>query len=115
MKNAIALMHWYLDEALRLQEINKVDVRLQDAQELLDWLQKQPTPLINCRTIVQNGPNKFRSSAKIEPLLELLIKHKLIVEVVKRPRRFRIWTPALSSTDTGNVVPFPAAGSTMKV
>ena len=42
MEGAVALVDWYVSEALRLQQAGRTDTKLLRAAKLLEWLQGQP-------------------------------------------------------------------------
>ena len=82
--NAIALMRYYLNEALRLtgdQEIMIDNTNYKQknelAQELLLWLQNKHNELngnvlVNTRLVARYAPYKFRNSEVHKPLFDLL-------------------------------------------
>jgi hypothetical protein len=114
--NGTRLMNWYLNEALRINETYSVTPQLLNAQKLLDWLYTVRKLKIDFRYIQQNGPNKFRSKADLEPLIAILIDHKWIIELTKRPRRFYLWRALLDSPSSDdddeaddNIVRFPTS------
>ena len=92
MIDAIALIDWYLQEALRLAEMAKISPALVKAQKLLDWMHAEPTGAIGFRHILQFGPAFSRTKADAERVLSVLIEHGHIETIDGSPRRYRICT-----------------------
>jgi len=82
MKNAIALIDWYLLETVRLLDTGPVSQELSDAQVLLEWLQYKWTDgAISIRAIVRQGPNRFRSADRAKQLVAILEKYGWLVRI----------------------------------
>ena len=89
MSDGIALMEWYINEALRLQQIARTDPRLIRANTLLQWLQKRG-PVVRVREILQFGPAPERSKKALDETLEILKQHGWVRDVSERPHRIEV-------------------------
>ena len=87
MDRAIALIEWYLAEAMRLAQASRTDARLLHAQSLLDWLRARPEDTFQLRDLLRLGPRP-RTKAAAEEAIRILIEHFWIREVSQRPRTF---------------------------
>jgi len=72
MEGAVALVDWYVSEALRLQQAGRTDTKLLRAAKLLEWLQGQPGGQSSFREILQFGPNAMRTKAATDEALAIL-------------------------------------------
>jgi hypothetical protein len=86
MRNAITLADWYVNEVCRLQEAGRSDPRLRRAALLLEWIQSQPGGKAAISRILTHGPNALRTKAVAEDALAILLDHRWIIEVSRRPR-----------------------------
>ena len=110
MQAAVALMDWYVNEALRLQS-GRADIRLVRAQQLLDWLigrcqrDSAPTP-IPFRDILRFGPNPLRTKEEADKAVAVLVEHEWIEDRREQPavdlpsREARHDLPALQAFGT---------------
>ncbi|MGZ3775311.1 MAG: YfjI family protein [Bdellovibrio sp.] len=73
MLAAIAMMEYYLSEALRIQGISVTNPDLINAKKLYDWLKK--FDVIYPGKIYQHGPNFCRDKKSAENLIEILKDH----------------------------------------
>jgi Protein of unknown function (DUF3987) len=89
MGNAIVLMDWYVNEALRLQQAGRTDPSLLRAQGLLDWLQKRGSEVL-VREINQYGPADCHKKADADNALAILQEHGWVTIVSKRPYRIAV-------------------------
>ena len=89
MSDGIVLMEWYINEALRLQQIARTDPRLIRANRLLQWLQKRG-PVVRVREILQFGPAPERSKKALDETLEILKLHGWVRDVSERPHRIEV-------------------------
>jgi hypothetical protein len=90
MASAVKLADWYVNEAFRLHGAGRIDPRLRRAQQLLDWMSKLASPVIDFRDMLRLGPAALRTKAAADEALSILKDHRWIVEVSSRPRRVRI-------------------------
>lgn len=72
----IALMDYYVTEALRIQDSGVADPELQAAQRLLDWLHDLKAPCVHLAKVYQFGPCGIRDAKTARRLLEVLVKHR---------------------------------------
>jgi hypothetical protein len=73
MKTAIAIMQYFLGEAVRIFDSGKVSPRVRGAETLRKWLvEKYAEDLVDVRTCVRYGPGSLREATKIRDLLKLL-------------------------------------------
>ena len=73
MKTAIAIMKYFLDEALRIFGSGKVSPRVRDGEMLRKWLvEKYDEDVVDVRTCVRCGPGSLREAPKIRDLLKML-------------------------------------------
>lgn len=87
MEGAVALVDWYVSEALRLQQAGRTDTKLLiRAAKLLEWLQGQRGGMAGISAILRHGPNALRTKAAAEEALAILAAHGWTVEVSQRPR-----------------------------
>lgn len=94
MKNAVVLVDWYLNEALRLQ-CGSISAKLARAQRLLDWVIAKATAdgtdIIPFREILRTGPNATRKKADAEEALAVLADHGWVeYERGRGPRAVRL-------------------------
>lgn len=76
IERAATLMHWYLAEALRLNNPAKPDHNLVQAQSLFDWLYAKGWHSFEARTLQREGPRFARKSAALrDKLLSILVEH----------------------------------------
>lgn len=74
IEQAIALMHWYLQEALRLlTKEPSANPNFEDARTLLKWLLERKIGAISPREILQKSP--LRSTLQRDNALEILIEN----------------------------------------
>jgi hypothetical protein len=85
MECGVALVDWYLAEALRLARAGRTDPKLLKAQELLGWLQAQKGDVL-FRDILQFGPGSLRLKSEAEAALNTLESHGWVREVPSRPK-----------------------------
>lgn len=80
MSSALALMHFYLEEALRLLDTGKVPKRIEDAENLRVWLcDHWDEDLIDASTVARRGPNSLRTAQKAKDLFRVLSDHGWLV------------------------------------
>lgn len=89
MRNATALMDWYVQELLRLKGAAPVDARIETALNLLKWLKKEGGD-VGFSRILTHGPHGLRSKHKAEEALVVLVEHGWVEEISTRPRRLRL-------------------------
>jgi hypothetical protein len=75
MGAGIALMKFYLNEALRLFNAKISDPNLSLAQEAYDWIKKENKPVISIVEFYQYGPNGIRNVKTARPIMEILVDH----------------------------------------
>jgi hypothetical protein len=75
MRNAIELVSWYLNEALRLAGSARISAKLRTAQLLLDWLARTAKKTITVREVQQFGPGRLREREAILATLHILQEH----------------------------------------
>ena len=85
-RGAVALVDWYVCEALRLKQAGRTDRKLHRAAKLLEWLQSQPDGKTSISTILTHGPNAMRTKDAVEEALKILAGHGCTAEVSARPR-----------------------------
>lgn len=78
MKNAIELGDFYLDEYIRLTDL-ETPSDLVNAQKLLEWLRIQPSP-ISLRDIYRYGPSFVRNVQTARNLIGILLEHFWVSE-----------------------------------
>jgi hypothetical protein len=91
MANAVSLATWYLDEAKRLAEAPRANPKLQAAQLMLDWLQRERKTEISVREAQRLGPNSLREKALILSAFATLSDHGWLKSDPAYKRR---WTVA---------------------
>jgi hypothetical protein len=80
MRRALHLADWYLNEALRVHELSKIDQKLKHAKRLLEWLQARTNGQERFRIILQKGPYPLRNKAALEAAIEELKKSGWVTE-----------------------------------
>jgi hypothetical protein len=90
MEGAVALVDWYVCEALRLKQAGRTDPKLLRAAKLLEWLQGQSGGMAGISAILTHGPNALRTKAAAEEALAVLAAHGWTVEVSQRPRVIKV-------------------------
>ena len=90
VERAAALMGFYLNESLRLQQISEEDKRIKLAEKCLEWAFKEQDKKVaqrneddskivqfDIRGMLQRGPNQLRTKDKAERILKFLHDHGL--------------------------------------
>ncbi len=90
MANALVLVQWYLDEAVRLQQACRTDSGLLRAQALLDWLSSREDRDVPFSDVMRLGPSGTRIKKDAEAAIETLKAHGWIEEASARPRVIRV-------------------------
>jgi hypothetical protein len=90
MRGALEIAGRYVNEACRLQQVGKIDLRLRRAASLLQWLQGQPGGQATISGILHGGPGATRTKKLAEEALTILKEHGLISQVLNRPRTVKI-------------------------
>jgi hypothetical protein len=75
MKRGCALVHGYLEEALRLWGEAPGDQDLQDAEKVRLWLHKKDAAHISGKELYQSGPKVVRSKKRAEEIARVLVDH----------------------------------------
>jgi hypothetical protein len=75
MRNSIILIHYYLNEALRLFNSGITDPKLTEANKLLEWLRTKKKTIVTLIEIYKYGPTSVRDAKKARNLMEILIDH----------------------------------------
>jgi hypothetical protein len=73
MSRACKLMHWYLNEALRLAEEYRVPQEVSDAQDILEWTRARGLRQVDAATLQKSGPGALRSKERFDPAIEVLL------------------------------------------
>ncbi|PHR11558.1 MAG: hypothetical protein COA41_20105 [Sphingopyxis sp.] len=77
IERAALLVHWYLNEALRLTQPVKVEPQLRDADRLAKWLIAKQWTSFDGRQLQREGPSFVRKSAsRRDALLGILVEHR---------------------------------------
>ncbi len=90
MARGVALTHWYVAEATRLQQASRTDPKLLRAQGLLDWLRARDDVEVEFRDVLRFGPSQTRTKDPAEAAIATLKAHGLVEEPSGRPRRVRL-------------------------
>ncbi len=90
MRNAIQLVDWYVDEAVRLSQTSRTDPKLFRANQLLEWLRTRPERETPFRDILRIGPAPMRTKRAADEALGILAEHGWTSDVSKRPRVVRL-------------------------
>lgn len=95
MDRAAILSRWYLYEALRLAYPARIEMRLLNAQRLLDWLTAKGWLSFDARRLQREGPMSVRKSFKQrDQLLAILVEHRWLSTT--DGKEFRMSTSARS-------------------
>lgn len=84
MGRAIALMNFYIDEALRLADVDSEDPMVRDAQLLSDWLRDTwAKPEIGLRLILRSAPRaiKKKGANGVRELCAFLAQHDHVTPI----------------------------------
>ena len=95
MKNALELVTWHLNEALRLAKTARISPKLRNAHLLLDWLQRTSRKTITVREVQQLGPGRLREKDTITAAFDVLRDHGWLSEDPTRKKR---WVVVSGST-----------------
>jgi hypothetical protein len=90
MRNGITLAAWYLTEATRLTGALGGNQALENAQALLDWLQREGRTEISNRDAQRLGPGRLRQKALIEAAFKVLKNHFWLKPHPTRKRRWLV-------------------------
>jgi Protein of unknown function (DUF3987) len=88
--NAVALVDWYISEALRLASASMTDPVVARAKCLLDWLQVQKYTTVSLREICRLGPTELRVKVAAERSCKILVEHGWLTEVSQRPHVWKL-------------------------
>jgi hypothetical protein len=96
MDRGIDLAQYYAGEVLRLHEAGSTNLDLQNAQDLLNWLQGWTEPAISLPDIYRNGPVRIRDAKTARHLVNILIEHGWLVVLnkgatIKGAKRREAW------------------------
>lgn len=92
MRNATALVGWYVGEAQRLAAAAITDPKVARAQRLLDWTRARsdiPAEGISIRWIARNAPTELRTKDAAEGAVAILANHGWFREAGK-PKRWSL-------------------------
>jgi hypothetical protein len=90
MRRGIALADWHLGEAVRLSRNLKVNVGLEDAQGLLNWLHDTNRTVIGTGEVLQFGPGQLRQKAKVDQAFKELAGHSWLRPHPEQKRRWLV-------------------------
>jgi hypothetical protein len=79
MKNAITLVQYYLNERLRISSLASPDLEIENAKDLLAWIQKKGLRIVTLPDIYQSGPYRFRSKKQAEAVAKCLENHRWLI------------------------------------
>jgi hypothetical protein len=102
MEAATILAQWYLNEAILLSESFQFHGAIADAENLRVWLIGSGYEAISKREIMRFGPSRFRSSDRLQPLLNVLCEHGWLTPVANRKGHFQINQPSDTATSATN-------------
>ncbi len=97
LQNGITLAEYYLEEAMRLYSVSKVQYKLRLAQKALDWMHSEwPHNEISLPDLYQRGPNSIRDKDTARNIIGILEDHGWLIEipgggVVNGVRRQEAW------------------------
>ena len=92
MRNATALVAWYVGESQRLAAAAMTDPRIARAQRLLEWTRGRPdipADGISIRWIARNAPTELRTKEAAEGAVAILASHGWFREGAK-PKRWSL-------------------------
>lgn len=99
MKVALRITEFFLKEALRILDTGYISQQMEEADQLLQWLQTKWTEdLIDVQSAVRFGPNQLRDTKRIRSLLKTLEEFEWLeslsgshrIKDAKSNRAFRI-------------------------
>ena len=90
MADAVKLTTWYLDEATRLASAPRGNPKLQAAQLMLEWLQREGRTEISVREAQRLGPNSLREKARILSTFTVLKDHGWLTPKPGHQRRWLV-------------------------
>ena len=73
MSRGCNLMLWYLIEALRLAEENRVPEDIADAEAILEWTRARGLRQVDAKTIQKSGPGPLRRKDRLDPAIDALM------------------------------------------
>jgi hypothetical protein len=88
MKNALELVTWHLNEALRLAKTARISPKLRNAHLLLDWLQRTSRKTITVREVQRLGPGRLREKDTITAAFDVLRDHGWLSDDRTRKKRW---------------------------
>jgi hypothetical protein len=88
MKNALELVTWHLNEALRLAKTARLSPKLRNAHFLLEWLKRTSKKTITLREVQQFGPGRLREKDTITAAVDVLRDHGWLAD---DPTRKKCW------------------------
>jgi hypothetical protein len=103
MRDAMRLMNWYMDEAVRFGKLHAVPEVMRHAEAvesfLADHMHKHKRLEVPTRDILVYGPNAVRNKAARDAALEVLMAHNRVVvvrigrsdAVILNPMAYREW------------------------
>jgi hypothetical protein len=87
IENAIDIMDYYIEESLRLLGASSIDPELEQAQQLLDWIQKlkdtagAPASEVYLSQVYQYGPGSIRDAKTAKRLIAIVESHGWIMRI----------------------------------
>ena len=85
LRRSIVLIEYYLDEAVRIEEMGFIDEELKIAEHALAWMRKrtaqEPDKHFSLQEVYQGAPSKVRSKKSAEKVLAILEEHNLIEKI----------------------------------
>ena len=83
IERGIALVTYYLDEALRFSDVVVSDPKLTLAQQVLEWMHREnktkDIKVFPLSLIYQRGPKKIRDATKAREIMKILMEHEAIL------------------------------------
>jgi Protein of unknown function (DUF3987) len=92
MRNAAALVEWYVGESQRLAAAAMTDPRIARAQRLLEWARARtdaPADGISIRWVTRHAPTELRTKDTAEAAVAVLVNHGWLRDAGK-PKRWSL-------------------------
>jgi Protein of unknown function (DUF3987) len=95
IERSIALMRYYLNEAIRIMELGLIDPDLELAQKTMEWMKKnavaEPKKIFHLQEIYQSGPREIRKKTAALKIMKILADHGQVFQSAESASAWQLW------------------------
>ena len=74
-------MEYYLNERLRLTKMAEPNVEIEQAKNLLSWIQDKKLKTVSLPDVYQLGPSRFRNKNQAQNSIKILETHLWLIKI----------------------------------